>query len=99
MLRRRTAEMSTPNKALAIRALCFDRKSCAEREEEMAKKREETREKTRRALGIEVSPEQTRREALRKFGRYAAVAPMTMMLLEPHSASATHKGKHPNSHY
>lgn len=31
---------------------------------------------------------ESRREALKKFGRYAAVAPTTVLLLDPRSASA-----------
>jgi hypothetical protein len=35
-----------------------------------------------------------RREALKRFGRYAAVAPTTMLLLSPRSAGAHHKPWH-----
>jgi hypothetical protein len=38
------------------------------------------------------SPSQSRREALKKFGRYAAVAPTVMVLLEPRESHAR-KGK------
>ena len=37
-------------------------------------------------------PSQSRREALKKFGRYAAVAPTVMVLLEPRESHAG-KGK------
>jgi hypothetical protein len=35
--------------------------------------------------------DQSRREALKKFGRYAAVAPAAMMLLEPREGHAGKK--------
>jgi hypothetical protein len=37
---------------------------------------------------------QSRREALKRFGRYAAVAPTTMLLLRPRSADAHHTQWH-----
>jgi hypothetical protein len=37
---------------------------------------------------------QSRREALKRFGRYAAMAPTTMLLLSPRSAGADHRGWH-----
>jgi hypothetical protein len=36
----------------------------------------------------EVATRQSRREALKRFGRYAAAAPTTMILLEPHESHA-----------
>lgn len=38
--------------------------------------------------GVEARQDESRREALRQFGRYAAVAPTTMLLLRPGLASA-----------
>jgi hypothetical protein len=37
---------------------------------------------------------QNRREALKQFGRFAAVAPTTMLLLAPRSGHAHHRGWH-----
>jgi hypothetical protein len=36
---------------------------------------------------------ESRREALMRFGRYAAIAPATMLLLEPKGALAKKRGK------
>jgi hypothetical protein len=36
----------------------------------------------------QVATRQSRREALKRFGRYAAAAPTTMILLEPHESHA-----------
>jgi hypothetical protein len=52
--------------------------------------------------------DQSRREALKRFGRYAAVAPTAMMLLQPRESHAGKKkgfgkkggrGRGRNSHY
>lgn len=42
---------------------------------------------------VEAGKEESRREALRKFGRYAAIAPMTMVLLQPRDGQAKEKNK------
>jgi hypothetical protein len=44
---------------------------------------------------------QSRREALKKFGRYAAAAPTAMVLLEPRESHAAKpkKGKKPKGPY
>lgn len=39
------------------------------------------------------SANQSRREALRRFGRYAAAAPTAMILLEPREGAAAGKGR------
>jgi len=36
--------------------------------------------------------DQSRREALKRFGRYAAAAPATMVLLQPRDGSAARRG-------
>ena len=38
--------------------------------------------------------DQSRREALKRFGRYAAVAPTAMLLLSPRSGHAHHRSWH-----
>jgi hypothetical protein len=43
------------------------------------------------SLAPEVATAQSRREALKKFGQYAAVAPATMLLLNPRAAGAYRK--------
>jgi hypothetical protein len=45
-------------------------------------------------LAAGAASSQSRREALKAFGRYAAVAPTTMLLLSPRSAGAHHKPWH-----
>ena len=52
------------------------------------------------ALNYSVGPEdgadivEARREALKRFSRYAAAAPAAMLLLEPHQGhAAQHRGK------
>ena len=42
----------------------------------------------------EASRDESRREALKSFGRYAAAAPTVMMLLRPRSADAHHRPWH-----
>ena len=43
---------------------------------------------------VDAAYPQSRREALKRFGRYAAVAPTTMLLLSPRGAGAHHKKWH-----
>lgn len=45
--------------------------------------------------------DQSRREALKKFGRYAAVAPTAMLLLEPRESEAGRRRgrRRRHSHY
>ena len=40
------------------------------------------------ASSADVAPNQSRREALKRFGRYAAAAPAVMVLLEPREGHA-----------
>ena len=40
---------------------------------------------------VEGSEDESRRDALKRFGRYAAAAPTAMLLLEPHQAHAAPK--------
>ena len=50
------------------------------------------------ASSADVAPNQSRREALKKFGRYAAAAPAVMVLLEPrvgHAGKSRGRGKGP----
>ena len=44
-------------------------------------------------LGAGAAPTQTRRAALKKFGRYAAAAPTIMVLLEPRDGNSKTKDK------
>jgi hypothetical protein len=51
--------------------------------------------KVEQVCGAGAAPTQTRREALKKFGRYAAAAPTAMVLLRPlesHAATPRRRG-------
>ena len=65
----------------------------------MGKKKGTAMEPTARSRisAVEAGTEESRREALRKFGRYAAIAPMTMVLLQPREGQAKPKSKKNNN--
>jgi hypothetical protein len=50
--------------------------------------------KTKGVPTTESGRNESRRETLKRFGRYAAAAPTVMMLLKPRSADAHHKPWH-----
>jgi hypothetical protein len=43
---------------------------------------------TSKQRAVDAQADQSRREALKKFGRFAAVAPTTVVLLDPRQGSA-----------
>lgn len=53
-----------------------------------------TSTKVSEASTADAATDPGRREALKRFGRYAAVAPTTILLLSPRSGRADHKPWH-----